>query len=399
MPPTAQSICLVGDIDPPLGGVATYCRNLSESLAGQGWTVSLVDTSGGTGKMVPTGLSSFYSASPREQLLYALDPRAHRARSLVSELVSTLSPRDRLRFAALTGSLSSILRRSPAHLVHSNHAGLRSLAALAVAESARLPLVLTIHGAEFTSPALESYQPLARELCRRATAVLANSEFTAEAARRTGVTQPITVTLLGVDISRFSPGPVPPEFFQRYDLDPGKRRILFSGWLSHNKGVDVLLDAVGRLDPGLREGLECVCVGPDEGTLDDLNQRAAREKIGRIRVLSRSRPEDFPVFYRSAEIFVLPTRVYEGFGLVALEALASGCAVVASNLGGIPEAMDGAGLVFEPGNAEQLSEILSRLLLQPEELARRRRVGPQVAGRFSWERPSPRVLRQNLAAG
>ena len=391
MAPWPQGICLVGDIDPPLGGVATYCRNLSEKLTQRGWHISLIDTSGGSGKRLPVGLSSYTSASARASVLYAMASGAHRTRRTVSDLAQDLSVRDRIRMAALAGRISRVLQRYPASLIHSNHAGLRSLAALGAAEAAGIPLVITIHGAGFTSPALAHYRPMAVKLCRRAAGLLANSGFTANAAREAGVAQPITVTLLGVDTHRFFPGPVPPEFFQRYRLNPDKRRILFAGWLSHNKGADVLLDAMTRLDPSLRANLECLCVGPEKGSLETLRIRAGQDSTTSIRLLADTRPDDFPLFYRAADIFVLPTRTYEGFGLVALEALASGCVVVASNLGGIPEAVNGAGLLFEPENAGQLAGILDRLLKDSDEFNRWRSAGPRSAGQRTWDATAERT--------
>jgi glycosyltransferase involved in cell wall biosynthesis len=392
MPPTEQGICLIGDIDPPLGGVATYCRNLSEQLSRQGWPISLVDTSGGSGKRLPAGLACYTSASARASLLYAMDSRSRRARRSVAELVGDLSFRDRIRMAALSGRIIRVLEQFPVTLVHSNHAGLRSLAALAAAETAGLPLVITIHGAGFTSPALVRYRPLAVKLCHRAAALLANSSFTANAAHEAGVRSAISVTHLGVDTDRFSPGPVAAEFFQRYQLNREKRRVLFAGWLSPNKGVDVLLDAVSRLDPDLRRNLECLCVGPEKGLLRELRERAARETVASIRILTDIPQADLPVFYRAADIFVLPTRTYEGFGLVALEALASGCAVIGSNLGGIPEAMNGAGVLFEPGNAAELAGALDRLLRSGEDLNRLRSAGPIAARQLSWKETATRTV-------
>jgi glycosyltransferase involved in cell wall biosynthesis len=285
--------------------------------------------------------------------------------------------------------------------VHSNHAGIRSLAALAAVRRAGLPLVVTIHGASFTSPALVHHLPLARRLCAAASAVIANSGFTADAAREAGVDVPIEVIPLGVDTERYRPGPVDQAWLARQGLAPGRRRVLFAGWISRNKGPDLLLDAVERLSPGQRENLELLFVGPDRGYLTALRERAARSPLP-VRIITDPSPSDYPMFYRAADVFVLPTRGYEGFGLVALEALASGCAVIGARLGGIPEAVGPAGLLFPPGNVEALAGHLSRLLEDAEELATVRARGPEEAAARTWSVVAERtavVYRKVLGKG
>ena len=376
-------VCIVGDLDPPPGGVATYCRNLAGELAGQGWPITLVDTAGGGPKTAPPGVEAMIAAAIRANALRSLDPRGWPLHRAVRQETTGLSLRDRIRFAGLATRLQGVLGEYAPGLVHSNHAGIRSLAALAAARQAKLPLVVTIHGAHFTSPALAPHLPLARRLCAAARAVIANSRFTAEAARDCGVDVPIDVIPLGVDTARYHPGPVDQAWLARQGLAPGRRRVLFAGWISHNKGPDLLLAAAERLGPDQRQDVELIFVGPDRGYLTTLRERAARSAFP-VRIITAPTPEDYPLFYRSADIFVLPTRGFEGFGLVALEALASGCAVVGARLGGIPEAMGPAGLPFPPGDAGALAKQLGRLLGDPAELAAVRARGPAEAAARTW---------------
>ena len=138
-----------------------------------------------------------------------------------------------VRFPSAIGSgrrrwgarLLNLLDPATAGLVHSNHAGVRSLAAAAAAELMGLPLAVTIHGSEFTSPALAHHLPVARAVCQRAAVVYSNSAFTAAAAMAHGVDRPIEVVHLGVDPERFHPGPVPAGFLACYDLAAEARRI------------------------------------------------------------------------------------------------------------------------------------------------------------------------------
>ena len=379
------AICLVGDIDPPPGGVATYCRHLASGLAARGWDVTVLDTSGHPGKRAPVGVRRYVATTAVRSLPYALLPGGVQVGRRIADMASPLSIRDRLRATSLGARLLNLLDPATAGLVHSNHAGVRSLAAAAAAELMGLPLAVTIHGSEFTSPALAHHLPVARAVCQRAAVVYSNSAFTAAAAMAHGVDRPIEVVHLGVDPERFHPGPVPAGFLARYDLAAEARRILFAGWLSHNKGPDVLLSAFERLEPASREGIECVFVGPDRGYLGALRDQVRRSGLPGVRVLPRIAQSDLPDFYRAAEILVVPTRSYEGFGLVALEGMASGCAVVASNLGGIPEALGGAGLLFDPGDVAGLAGLLGELLADPVRLTDLRAAGPVTADRFGWD--------------
>ncbi len=375
------SVCLVGDLPPPPGGVATYCRALAEELAHRAWAVHLVDTSGGRGKSLPAGLRRYDAITPLGSLLW----------SIPGGIPAGLHPaafRDRVRFRALRGRLRALLRQTPSQLVHANHAGIRSWAALCASRSAGVPFVLTIHGAEFSAEALAPLRPAAVALCRAADAIIANSAFTAGAARACGVDAPIEIIPLGVDTRRFHPGPVPEPFLQRYRIDPARRRILFGGWISRNKGPDVLLAALRLLPPAERDGVECLFVGPDRGWGAELRSQIASSGLDGVRLLEPERPEDFPLFYRTADVFVLPTREYEGFGLAALEALASGCAVVASDLGGIPEAVAGntAARLVPPGDASALAGELRRLLADREALAALRERAAVEAAERTWAR-------------
>lgn len=96
--------------------------------------------------------------------------------------------------------------------------------------------------------------------------------------------------------------------------------------------------------------------------------------------------------YGAARAVVIPS-LYEGFGLPALEALACGAPLVASNRASLPEVVGRAGLLCEP-DAASLAATLGRLLEDDELAAELREAGPRRAARFTWRR----AARQALAA-
>jgi glycosyltransferase involved in cell wall biosynthesis len=102
--------------------------------------------------------------------------------------------------------------------------------------------------------------------------------------------------------------------------------------------------------------------------------------------------------YRASDIYICGS-YYESFALPPLEAMACGAAVVTSDNGGVREyAEDGVNcLMFAPGNAEQLTEKLARLMEDGELRARLAAAGPETAKRFSWRR-SVGLLERELRA-
>ena len=163
-----------------------------------------------------------------------------------------------------------------------------------------------------------------------------------------------------------------------------QKTILFAGRFDRGKGADVVIDAfriLGSRDPALR----LVLVGPDRGFVDDAGRRwNASEYVARVPSAIRERikltGEQPPRRLRELRLrgaaIVVPTR-YETQGYTALEALAQGCPVVASRVGGLPEAIEHErnGLLFTSGKAEDLAEQVGRVLNDP---ALARRLGAQA---------------------
>jgi glycosyltransferase involved in cell wall biosynthesis len=113
--------------------------------------------------------------------------------------------------------------------------------------------------------------------------------------------------------------------------------------------------------------------------------------VGRIRVLGLVPRHELPVLYSQADLFVFPS-LYEGFGFPILEAMACGCAVLATSSSSIPEVAGDAALLVPPGDEQALSEAMLHLLSDPELRARLRQRGFEQANRFSWIKAARQVL-------
>ncbi len=168
-------------------------------------------------------------------------------------------------------------------------------------------------------------------------------------------------------------------------------RVLFVGRLYRRKRVEVLLRAVAALGgrvPGL--AVRIVGNGPCAPTL----HRLARElKLdGAVTWLGDVSRAELAAEYNRADIFCLPS-VQEGFGIVLLEAMAAGKAIVASRAAAIPEVVP-HGCLVEPENPEALAEAIAGLARSPEARAAMGRSGAEWVAQFD----APLVARRFLEA-
>jgi glycosyltransferase involved in cell wall biosynthesis len=200
--------------------------------------------------------------------------------------------------------------------------------------------------------------------------------YRADAAR-------VEVIPCGVDPAAFD-AEVNLDAFRSVFARPDERLLLYVGRLDPEKGVQTLLDAFGRLAAARRE-LRLVVVG--EGKLrPGLQQEAAGLGLGeRVTFLGYVAPPALAAVYRMAEVVVVPS-LYEPFGLVALEAMASGTPVVASSAGGLAEIItEEVGLLVPPGNAEALAQAIACVLDDASCSNRLAAAGrARVAAHYGW---------------
>jgi D-inositol-3-phosphate glycosyltransferase len=153
----------------------------------------------------------------------------------------------------------------------------------------------------------------------------------------------IRVISPGVDIERFHPIPTA-HAKEHIGICPNRRTILFVGRIEPLKGIDNLLRAMARIAekrPDLRDGLCVSIVGGDldASRVDDemMRLQELREELGIDDIVTflGARDQDMlQYYYSAAEMVVMPSD-YESFGMVALEAMACGTPVIASDVGGL----------------------------------------------------------------
>jgi glycosyltransferase involved in cell wall biosynthesis len=137
---------------------------------------------------------------------------------------------------------------------------------------------------------------------------------------------------------------------------------LFIGKIEAHKGVRTLLNA----SLGIRDfGMKFAGRGP---LLDECSEAADKTGAQEIRFLGFQVGNDLIQLLRDCRFVVLPAEWYENCPMVILEAFAAGKPVIASRIGGIPELIehDRDGLLFEPGNTDELASCMRRLIDNPE---------------------------------
>jgi len=249
------------------------------------------------------------------------------------------------------------------------------------------------------------FRALEAAALRGAAAVSVCNEAAARIVRAKGARGPVEVVPLGVDLSVFSPDEAarPDESALLPDgVAPSAGRgcpagepaggpvhVGYAGRLAPHKGVDVLL-AAARDDDRLH-----VALAGDGPSAPALRERA-RPLGDRFRFVGPLAGDDLVAFYRSLDVLAVPSLDTPGwieqFGRVAVEAMACGTPVVASDSGALPDVVGGAGLLVPPGDAGALREALVQVVDEPGLAQALRAQGLARAASCAWPEVASRYL-------
>jgi glycosyltransferase involved in cell wall biosynthesis len=197
---------------------------------------------------------------------------------------------------------------------------------------------------------------------------------------------PVVIIPAGVDLERFHPSTNRAAIKKKLNLPRDVPLLLTIRDLEQRMGIDSLLQALADLHKDRR--LFCIIggSGPMRSFLED---RAAQLGIMEVvRFLGHIPEDELPLYYQAADLFVLPTRAHEGFGLVTVEALACGTPVLATPVGASPEILAplDARLVTTSASAQALTESMRRVLDLTSDVELHRRCRAHVENRYSWTR-------------
>ncbi|OGH72363.1 MAG: hypothetical protein A2921_04535 [Candidatus Magasanikbacteria bacterium RIFCSPLOWO2_01_FULL_43_20b] len=166
----------------------------------------------------------------------------------------------------------------------------------------------------------------------------------------------------GVDLEKFKPREKPEELLKHHQLSSDLPIVLFVGGMDaahYFKGAPVLLSALRFLKDN-NTPIQCVFVG--EGELrEDFEAQAKFSGLDKFaRFVGKITDEELPYYYNLADLFVLPSiNQGEAFGMVLLEAMASGVPVVATDLPGVRTVAQDAGMIVKPNDPGELAAAIS----------------------------------------
>jgi phosphatidyl-myo-inositol alpha-mannosyltransferase len=276
------------------------------------------------------------------------------------------------------------LRDGHFDVLHLHEPASPSLGLLALLQASG-PVVATMHTAMERSRAMSTLSPALQPALEKLTARIAVSE----AARNVLVENLGGDAVLipnGVSVSRFADA-------DPFDGWPGTGGAIgFLGRLDEpRKGLPVLLEAFTILAPG-RPGLRLLLAGP--GDAEEVREALPAELVDRVTLLGRVSDADLPRVYSSVDVYCAPNLGGESFGIVLLEAMAAGAAVVSSDLDAFRRVLDDgrAGFLTRVGDARSLAGGLAALLDDPPRRESLRAVGSQVVAQYDWEVVARRVV-------
>jgi phosphatidylinositol alpha-1,6-mannosyltransferase len=260
-----------------------------------------------------------------------------------------------------------------------------------------MPYVVLTHGAEVWLARAPGASAGMRRAFARASGLTAISTYTAAALR--GLVPPdVTLTLLypGVDERRFSPDVDGSSVRARHDL--GGTIVLCASRLVPLKGQDVLIAGMGLLRDLVPDAaLVLAGDGPYRPRLEEVARSAPS---GSVIFAGQVSEEDLPSYFAVCDVFAMPCRSrwggleVEGFGIVFLEAAASGKPVVAGRSGGAAEALvdEETGLLVEGKEPKAVALAVSSLLRAPDVAASMGKAGRlRIEGAFTWAHQTERL--------
>ena len=166
----------------------------------------------------------------------------------------------------------------------------------------------------------------------------------------------------------------------------GGKFILNVGTLEPRKNLSFLIDVYNTLMKKSEEPLHLVLAGGKGWNYKHLFRKVSELGIeDKVLFPGYVPPDELPHLYTAAELFIFPS-LYEGFGLPALEAMASGVPVVASSTSSIPEVVGRAGRVIKGWNVEEWAECIYSILIDQKVREDMRDRGVEQAKKFSWSR-------------
>lgn len=242
------------------------------------------------------------------------------------------------------------------------------------------PYIVTGHGGDVTSLNKGIIKKLKRNTLKNASFVTTVSSALLEEVNKIYKVEKSDIISMGCNIKNFNH-----DFRKENYFGQGEKKvILFVGRLAEKKGVTYLIEAMKKVDAML------VIAGG--GPLESELKEQAREQVDKIKFIGARTHEELKTIYASSDVFVAPSITAkdgdkEGFGLVILEAMASGLPVVASNSGGIPEVITEGkdGFLTEEKDSNDIAVKINKILNDTQMYERMTQNAQNTAQKYDYQ--------------
>lgn len=405
--PNRQAIALISDHGDPAaeigkeeaGGQNVYVRRVGEALCKLGWQVDMFTR----------------KVNPDDETIIQHTPHCRTIRLKAGP--ETFVPRDEL-FQYMPEFVQAFHKFQTKEgtnypLIHTNY-WMSAWVGLQLKQSHNVQLVHTYHSlgaVKYRStlnhpPIAKTRLEIERCVLEQANCVVATSPQEREHLR-SFVSQQGCIEIIpcGTDISNFR---LLPKLEARSELgfQPDEQVVLYVGRFDPRKGIETLVRAFAQLQQN-REGsandsnanaldtkkLRLVIVGGSDATQTDGQERRRIEQLVRdlgiaeqTQFAGRIGHDRLPLYYTAADVCVIPSH-YEPFGLVAIEAMACGTPVVASDVGGLKFTVvpEETGILVPPQNVEAFAQAICRILTDDLWVHKiRQQAATRVQQNFSW---------------
>ena len=350
------------------GGVQAHIRDLAQYFKRDGHEVSILAPA--TDEDVPSDESVVYAGKP-----VAIPYNGAVARVLFGPVAAS-----RVRQWIAKGEFD---------ILHLHEPAIPSLSLLAcsIAEG---PMVGTFHVAAPRQKVAFAIAPLLEPVIEKLRARIAVSEIARETLRIHLDTDAVVI-----------PNGIDSQFFRSPDVQRSASSEVVIGFIGRfdepRKGLDVLIEALPLITRRL-PNIKVLVAGP--GDVGEALARVPAPYRFRVSFIGRLDEAEKAKFFNSIDIYVAPNTGGESFGIILAEAMAAGCAIVASNLPAFELLLDGGrlGKIFENGQSRSLADQIIELGLNPKARANLGEACAQSADRFDWQTVGPEIMNVYLHA-
>lgn len=308
--------------------------------------------------------------------------------------------------SALSSTLVDVVKNHQLDLLHVHyaipHASSAYMAKQILAKEGRyVPVITTLHGTDITLVGRDkTYAPVVAFSINQSDAITAVSEnLKQETYNNFAIEKDIQVIYNFVDVKRFSKRPI--DAFRKVIAPNNERIVLHASNFRKIKRIGDIIRIFKKLNEVVPSKLLLVGDGPERPMAEELCRELHIGDDTRF----VGKQQDMEDILAIADLFLLPSE-YESFGLSALEAMAAGAPVVATNVGGIPEIIQQGynGFMGEVGDVEQMGKYAIEILQDEERFQQFRANAKKQAERFDITNIVPqyeelyRVLYENFCS-